>query len=57
MPPKPVDLEREDPAVLSTPDSATSRKRRAVNKNCLLLTKSGRVSGSANTINAKYDAS
>ncbi len=51
---KRVDDEDEHPAATATPDSA--RKRRAVNKHGLPLTKSGRVAGSANSINAKYDS-
>jgi hypothetical protein len=51
---KRVDVEEEHPAATATPDSA--RKRRAVNKHGLPLTKSGRVAGSANSINAKYDS-
>ena len=51
---KRVDDEEEHPAATATPDSA--RKRRAVNKHGLQLTKSGRVAGSANSINAKYDS-
>jgi hypothetical protein len=43
-----------DPAAKSSPDSA--RKHRATNKDGLLLTKSGRVAGSANTINATFDS-
>jgi hypothetical protein len=35
---------------------AVARKRRAVNKHGLQLTKSGRVAGSAISINAKYDS-
>ena len=51
---KRVDVEDEHAATTATPDS--SRKRRSVNKHGLLLTKSGRVAGSANSINAKYDS-
>jgi hypothetical protein len=51
---KRVDDEEEHTAATATPDSA--RKRRAVNKYGLSLTKGGRVAGSANSINAKYDS-
>ncbi len=51
---KRVDDGEEHPAATATPVSA--RKRRAVNKHGLQLTKSGRVAGSANSINAKYDS-
>ena len=51
---KRVDDEEEHPAATATPDSA--RKRRAFNKHGLSLTKGGRVAGSANSINAKYDS-
>jgi hypothetical protein len=51
---KRVAVEEEHPDATATPDSA--RKRRAVNKHGLALTKSGRVAGSANSINAKYDS-
>jgi hypothetical protein len=48
------DVEEETPAAISTPDSA--RKSRVVNKDGLLLTKSGRVAGSANLLNSEYDS-
>ncbi len=51
---KRVDVEEEDLAATSTPDSA--RKRHAVNRHGLQLTKSGRVAGSANYINTKCDS-
>jgi hypothetical protein len=51
---KRVDVEEEDHAATATPDSA--RKRSSVNRHGLLLTKSGRVAGRANSINAKYDS-
>ncbi len=50
---KSVDVEEEHPAATATPDSA---QRCAVNRHGLQLTNSGRVAGSANSINAKYDS-
>ncbi len=52
---KSIGIEEEDPAAMSTPDSA--RKRRTLNMDGLPLTKSGRVAGSASLLNNKYDSS
>ena len=46
--------DEEDPAAMPSPD--LSRKRRAVNKDGLQLTESGRIAGSTNNINVKYDS-